>query len=262
MLKLFNKIIILIFLLCIFFTIFNKFKGGNLSNNIPKKIISTYHTKNKIPDKVFKNIKQYAPNYEYIIFDDNDIINFLNKYYNKDVVDKFNVYKGAHKADLFRYCYLYKFGGIYIDIKTELIMNIDDIFNKNDIDLYTVMNKNNKSIYQGVIASKPNNPLFLKLIDHMLSLKVPKNSSDPRTSFYHLFTRQFYLELLKYYNKNTILSGFTKDSNNKYNLYLFSERCSPKEYCSDGLDRYNLCCNIYDDDKKIIKTRYSDYPWN
>ena len=64
----------------------------------------------------------------------------------------------------FRYCYLYKFGGVYLDIKTELIMNIDDIFYKNNIELYTVMNKTNKSIYQGIIASKPNNPLFRKLM--------------------------------------------------------------------------------------------------
>ena len=257
----FRKIIIFIFLLSIFSCILNKLKGGNLNNSIPKKIISTYHTKNKIPDKVFKNIKKYAPNYEHIVFDDNDIINFLNKYYDKDVVEKFNVYKGPHKADLFRYCYLYKFGGVYLDIKTELIMNIDDIFNKNNIDLYTVMNKNNESIYQGIIASKPNNPLFRKLIDHMVGLDVPENSSNPATSFYHLFTKQFYLELLKFYNKTTILSGLTQDINNKYNLYLFSEKCSSKEYCPDGLDRYKLCCYVYDNDKKIIKTRYSDYPW-
>ena len=59
MFVLFNQIIIFIFLLCIFVCILDNFKGGNLNNTIPKKIISTYHTKNKIPNKVFKNIKKY-----------------------------------------------------------------------------------------------------------------------------------------------------------------------------------------------------------
>ena len=31
--------------------------------------------------------------------------------------------------------------------------------------------------------------------------------------------------------------------------------------CEDGLDKYNKCCYIYDNNEKIIKTRYSDYPW-
>ena len=53
----FRKIIIFIFLLSIFSCILNKLKGGNLNNSIPKKIISTYHTKNKIKfyqKRVFK----------------------------------------------------------------------------------------------------------------------------------------------------------------------------------------------------------------
>ena len=38
------------------------------------------------------------------------------KYLISSVKETFRKLKGAHKADLFRYCYLYKFGGIYLDI--------------------------------------------------------------------------------------------------------------------------------------------------
>ena len=82
--------------------------------DIPKTIVSTYHTKNKIPDKVFNNIKQYAPNYQLKIFDDNDIIAFLKKYYPPAVLAAFKELKGAHKADLFRYL-LYKLA-VFISI--------------------------------------------------------------------------------------------------------------------------------------------------
>ena len=126
------------------------------SNVIPKVIVSTYFNKQKIPKKVYNNIKKYAPNYRFLIFDDNDIIIFLKQNYPKKVLETFySLNQGPHKADLFRYCYLYKFGGIYIDIKTVLIKNIDDILNKKNVDLYTVISRTNYTIHQGVIASVP-----------------------------------------------------------------------------------------------------------
>jgi hypothetical protein len=46
------------------------------------------------------------------------------------------------------------------------------------------------------------------------------------------------------------------------NIYIFKEKCSnDSNLCHDGLDKYNLCCWIYDKNTRIIKTRYSDYPW-
>ena len=145
---------------------------------IPKVIIQTYYDKSKIPDKVYKNIRKYAPDYKHIVYDDNDCINFLalfDKTYTKisklNVVDKFKSFqKGAHKADLFRYCYLYHYGGIYIDIKTELIKPIDELFIDNNT-LYTVIARNKKSIYQGVIGVYPQNPMIGELINQCLCAK-------------------------------------------------------------------------------------------
>ena len=42
----------------------------NNESSIPKVIVSTYHDKSKIPSKVYENIKQYAPNYKHIIYND------------------------------------------------------------------------------------------------------------------------------------------------------------------------------------------------
>ena len=36
---------------------------------------------------------------------------------------------GAHKADLFRYCCLYKLGGVYLDIKMKPEKMLNKIFN-------------------------------------------------------------------------------------------------------------------------------------
>lgn len=224
----------------------------NDHNKIPKVVISTYHDKKKIPKKVFDNIHKYASNYKYIIFDDDDIIRFLINHYPRNVLDTFKQLKGAHKADLFRYCYLYKYGGIYLDIKTNLIKPLDSIFNKNNINLYTVLSIKTNSIYQGIIATTPNNTMFKELIEFMVTIKKPVTN-------YLVFTRDFYKKLQQYYTTN-LVKGLNKGPYG--NVYLFNEKCTNNtNHCYDGLDRYHKCCYVYDNNEKIIKTRYADYPW-
>ena len=267
-----NIIIYLIIILLIFYVLnrFDKIEG--FSNNeilepIPKVIISTYYDKNKIPQKVFENIKKYAHDYQYIVFDDNQIITFLKKYYPPNVLNAFHeLHKGAHKADLFRYCYLYIYGGIYLDIKTQLIEPIEKTFNKPYTNFYTVLSLHKPTIYQGIIACAPKNPIFLQLIDHIVNVKKPVKR-------YFEFTADFYKKLRNYYNFYEFNNQFYLDNNQnktknnsqkrKFNLYLFKEVCSKNsEDCCDGLDKYKLCCYVYDNNSRVIKTRYADYPWN
>jgi len=221
--------------------------------SIPKVIYQTYIDKSKIPQKVYDNIKKYAPDYKHIIFDDTECIEFLQKNYPPKVLDAFNsLIRGAHKADLMRYCLLYKYGGIYLDIKTELLCPINKIFNKNY--LYTVIAKNKISIYQGIIATPPNNSIFKTLINHIIDNKNI-------TRDYLIFTREFYNQLNILHGKR-ITYGLNKNKSD-INTYLFAEICSKNIYdCYDGLDRYRLCCHIYNKKKKLIKSRYSDYPWH
>lgn len=136
-----------------------------------------------------------------------------------------------------------------------LIKNIDDIFNKRNIHLYTVISNNNYTIHQGVIATVPKNPIFLKLINYIININKPVKPYDA-------FTIDFYNQLKKMYKVGKLKNGYLRDIHNKNNTYLFYENCSknPND-CEDGLDRYNFCCYIYDKGRKVIKTRYSDYPW-
>ena len=231
--------------------------NDNIANTdtIPKVVIQTYYDKSKIPNKVYENIKKYASGYKHIIYDDNECIAFFNKHYKKIVVDTFNSLVGAHKADLFRYCYLYIHGGVYLDIKTVLIKDIDTIFtNKNT--LYTVINFRGNSIYQGVIATPPGNNIFLKLIDTMIYIKKP----IPKKQYHFSCIDMFNIIRHEVGNYLQIGDNFT---NNKFNYHLFKEQCVNKNLCVDDIpDRYNVCCNIYDEfNNKIIKTRYSDFPW-
>ena len=221
---------------------------------LPKVIIQTYYSKHKIPQKVYMNIKKFSSGYKHLVFDDQDCIQFLNKEYGQQVLDKFKSLKvGAHKSDLFRYCYLYKYGGVYLDIKTELIKPIDFILRGNFT--FTVISKSKSSIYQGVLVSKPRNPLFKQLINNILSNKNPQYS-DFIIFFYNLLT---------YKIRKKPQPGVNKINQNDF-IYLFQEFCTSESKeiaskCYDGKDRYGRCCFIYDGSEPIIKTRYADFPW-
>jgi hypothetical protein len=225
----------------------------NTPNEIPKIIVQTYKNKNVIPSKVYNNIKKFAPNYKHIIFDDLECIDFLNKYYEKKIVYTFNKLKGAHKADLFRYCFLYKYGGVYLDIKTEILKPINQTFCKNYT--YSVLSIINDSVYQGIIATPPKNKIFLKLINFMVKL-VDSELKYP----YIVFTVDFF-EKIKFECEKKPICGLNKGYKNN-NYYLLRERCSRnKNNCYDGLDWRGFCCYIYDGNEKVFKGRYSDYPW-
>jgi hypothetical protein len=245
----------------------------NVDNNL--YVHQTYFDKSKIPQDIFSNIKEFAPEYKHVIYDDEDIVSFLSEYFEPQVLTTFQTLsKGAHKADLARYCILYIYGGIYLDIKSELIMPLSDIFTDNNT-FYTVISCDvnitmyqGKSLYQGIISSRPNNPLFLSLINYIITC------GDPL--FYHDFCMDMYTQIYLdindyvqhtkglpnyYMNDNNLSQGVHKGTYQTY--HLFEEKCSSDDdsMCYDGFDRYHLCCFVWDGNKPIIKTRRSSYPW-
>lgn len=208
-----------------------------LKPEFPMIIYQTIKDKKTVPPKVYEKIWKYAPEYKHVIFDDDECIQFIKKYYSQKHVDRFhNLQSGPHKADLFRYCILYKKGGIYLDIKTELIQPLHTIFTDRT-KLYSVIQFDRIGIYQGVLASPPGHPIFLELIDYILT-------TDP--SHYLEYTQDFYKRIHKYPQEDMV---------------LFNEECNLDEKFCNGLDRYGLCCNVFHHGKRIIKTRYNDYPW-
>ena len=69
-------------------TIVKTYRSSN--KKIPRKIYQTFYDKTLVPKKVYKNIKKYAPKYKHTIYGDQDCINFMNKYYNANVLKAFS----------------------------------------------------------------------------------------------------------------------------------------------------------------------------
>ena len=91
---------------------------------IPTNIFMTWYTKD-LPYHMKQNvekIKRENPEFNVYVYDDEDCKQFLKEHFEPKVLDAYNsLVPGAYKADLWRYCILYIYGGIYIDIKLEPI---------------------------------------------------------------------------------------------------------------------------------------------
>jgi hypothetical protein len=134
---------------------------------ISKILFQTSKEKPKqyVIDLIKKNINN---DWQYLHFDDSEIVSFFNdnplpEFPN--IIDKFNkMPTGAHKADLFRYYFIYLNGGVFVDSDAMIFANIEEI--TKDYDFFSVRGKGNEALFQGFIgASKNNKIIYDALVD-------------------------------------------------------------------------------------------------
>ena len=128
----YKSIIILILILIVIllygnhcYKTYTTIENFELNNQIPKVIYLSYKTKN-IPNYIIPNWQKLYPDYEIKLYDNDDCIKFLKDEYGQEYVDIFNFIKdGPIKADFWRVCILYKYGGIYLDMDIVCKKNLD-----------------------------------------------------------------------------------------------------------------------------------------
>ena len=196
---------------------------------IPLNIFQTWNTlflPHKMNDNVEK-IKRNNPEFTYHLYDDNMCRNFIEQHFEKDVLYTFDKLKpGAYKADLWRYCILYKFGGIYMDIKfTEI--NDFKLINLTDKEYYVrdLYYKELQGIYNAFMSCLPNNNILFnairKIVDNV------KNNIYDYSSLYvtgpHLLLHYFNTVEIKklelYLNDNLEICFIDKPILRIYNEY-------------------------------------------
>jgi len=98
--------------------------------------------------------------------------NFDQRTYN--AYNKINPIYGAMKADFFRYCVLFIQGGVYIDIKSTINVNLSDIIKPDDdciLDIRRVLEpwrKFNPTFEQWLLIFKPRHPYLKCMIELMV----------------------------------------------------------------------------------------------
>ena len=190
---------------------------------------SKSNVENYIVDMIKLNL---TDEWKYENYINGDEINFFNSNPLEefpDIVSKFNsIEKQPHKADLFRYYYMYIKGGVYLDSDAMLYDNIENIIK--NYDFVSVNSCYPASIFNGFIASSPSHPIIYQALKDMYNINTKSLDLD-----YHKPGKFLY---------NLI-------NNNKYdNIYLYNE------YMNNGIGfSYNedrMCIIKHYPIKKII----------
>jgi mannosyltransferase OCH1-like enzyme len=212
-------------------------------NNIPKNIFQIYHDKKLIKENVKNEIIDINPNYNYKLYDFNEGIEFIKLNFDKKLSEKIifyiqNLERYAHKSDLLRYCLLYIYGGVYLDVDLKQQNPLDNIIiEANNADFITSfglgnnivkMNEKefnyNNNIYHpilcnGFLFSIPKNIILLNLIKKIITLPL-KNRHSVNIYYFH--------DYLKKYNNNNNLDSYNNMLINDIKVYLFKEQTIEK----------------------------------
>lgn len=229
---------------------------------VPRTIMLTTRDKSQIPQYILDQYAQYAPEYRVTVYDDEECKKYLKQHYPDKVVQKFDSLKsGAHKADLFRYAYLYREGGCYMDVKTILTRPLREVFGEHEFYLVRSLMERPESIYNGVIVTPPSNPYIRDLLNDLVDERT-------RHSGYLRFVNHAYDVLADRYAAAPPKVGVNRMKHGLPNLYLMKEhnvcvecdgRVEEKD-CDKAKDRYNYCVKCVDEHNDVMfKVRDPNY---
>jgi hypothetical protein len=172
---------------------------------IPKILLQT--SRDTIPPKYVRNklAAMTGDDWKYIHFTNAKMREYLNNAQEEFplIIDLFDKLVGPHKSDLFRYYFLYKNGGVYIDTDAMLYKNINYLVENYDFFAVEVNGVGNQC-FNGFIGSIPNSEIIKKA-----TYLAYNTSVDQLSDCYHLNCKN--------------LSSIIKDSNSS-NIKLLIEK--------------------------------------
>jgi len=91
-------------------------------------IIQTWKSKDNVPINLYnyiEKIRRLNPNWNYMFFDDNDIIEFMKSTEYYEHFCSFT--EKIQQIDFFRYVAIYYYGGIYLDLDIDVVRDFNDL---------------------------------------------------------------------------------------------------------------------------------------
>jgi mannosyltransferase OCH1-like enzyme len=154
---------------------------------IPKILLQT--SPKKQPEYVLEILRNKTEGWYYRHFTDTEIIRYFIMNPEAEfpfVLNKFIKMRfGAHKADLFRYYYLYQNGGVFLDSDAMIECNIENIVGH--YELFSVKSYIDGTIFQGFIGCIPRHPVLYKALKDAYEIDI-----DVLTKNYHLLTENMW----------------------------------------------------------------------
>ena len=118
--------------------------------------------------EAINSLKKFFFDYEYKLYSDKEIIDFLKNNFSSEVLNSYHKLKPfSYKADLAKYSILYKKGGWYVDIGIKFLKRVD-IGSNIDLVCFRDDQRHSKTswaVCPGIFYSKPGNPILKFAID-------------------------------------------------------------------------------------------------
>jgi len=185
----------------------------NLNNSIiPKRIFQTHKSAQYVaqhPD-LLKAMKSWVDiakreGFTYHFYDNNRCNQFMQENFDDNVNKAYNkLPMGVMKADLWRYCVIYKYGGIYSDIDT--VCRITPNLFINDTLLNVSVENNTPWFCQWCFSAPLNSPILKEVIDLSVEriLEQPLPIKGEHIIHYLTGPTCFTDGVLNYFEKNDI----------------------------------------------------------
>jgi mannosyltransferase OCH1-like enzyme len=163
---------------------------------IPLHIYQVWHDLKEMPTSVKESIeliKEQNPEFEHHLYDEGMCRKFIQDNFPKKVVDAYDsIVPHAIKADLWRYCIMYKMGGIYLDSKYYGVEKFKFIYLTGKEYFCKDVPWSFSGIYNAILICKPKNKIILKCIDKIVENTEKKYYGSTPCCIGPLMMRSFF----------------------------------------------------------------------
>ena len=151
-------------------------KQINTPQKIPRVIYQTMRS-SRVPTDMNEAISSWTllnPEYTHYFYTDEMCRQFIKRHFNVAVLHAYDhLVPGAFKADLWRYCVLYKNGGVYADVDMVAVAPLREILNATDTfvsvkDRGLSFSGSDFAIYNAFICCTPEHPILKSAINFVV----------------------------------------------------------------------------------------------
>ncbi|NBV28612.1 hypothetical protein EBS02_06305 [bacterium] len=172
---------------------------------IPKLVLQVSKTRQS--KAVVNMLMKHFPGYTYLNYTDKECIDYMmkkNRYpqHFPQIIERFNSFQGAHKADLFRYFFLYQEGGIFVDSDMMIYVSIDQVLGNSNPHFVSIRcyPQHEDWIFNGFMAVTRENPIMWNALVNAYSASAKYLATD-----YFYFVRALYDIVKAEENRQTLL---------------------------------------------------------
>lgn len=137
--------------------------------SIPLLIHQTYLS-NEVPSRMYDSASSWIdknPEFEYRFYDDEGCLQLINNHFDGRTAAAYRALpKGAFRADFWRYCCLYVYGGVYADIDTACLLPLTKLISKKDRFVVPYGRVNHSFLFNAFLCAEPKHPLLKTMIDN------------------------------------------------------------------------------------------------